>query len=151
MESCVWAMLVARPGPLRDSLRALVSAIPFTDTVVVEDASAALDDLKRCHPALVIVDFDPADAAVWRLLNTLSAQRPAGRHIFMTNTVEEQRLALSSGAKVALLKGFPASRLHGVIMGLLPKTAAERALYKAERPESVSGNSEAVTIPRLLA
>lgn len=130
MESCAWAMLVARPGPLRDSLRALVSAIPFTDTFVVEDATAALDDLSRCHPALVIVDFDPADPGIWRLLDVLSAQRPAVHHIFMVDTVEEQRLALSSGAKVALLKGFPASRLHSVIKGLLPKTAEERALFR---------------------
>ena len=130
MESCVWAMLVARPGPLRDSLRALVSAIPFTDTLVVEDATAALDDLPQCHPALVVVDFDPADPGTWRLLDVLSAQRPAVRHIVMVDTVEEQRLALSSGARVALLKGFPASRLHGVIKGLLPKTAEKRALYQ---------------------
>jgi hypothetical protein len=47
----------------------------------------------------------------------------------MVDTVEEQRLVLSSGARVALLKGFSASRLHSVIKGLLPKTAEERALY----------------------
>ena len=130
MESCAWAMLVARPGPLRDSLRALVSAIPFTGTIVVEDAAAALDDLRRCHPALVVVDLDPADADIWRLLDVLSAKRPPVRHMFLVDTVEEQRLALTSGAKVALLKGFPASRLHRVIKGLLPKTAEERALYQ---------------------
>lgn len=135
MEPCVWAMLVARPGPLRESLRALVSAIPFTDTFVVEDATAALDDLQRCHPALVVVDFDPADPGTWRLLDALFAQRPAVRHVFMVDTVEEQRQALSSGAKVALLKGFSASRLHGVIKGLLPKTAEERALYQPAQPQ----------------
>ena len=143
MESCVWAMLVARPGPLRDSLRALVSAIPFTDTLVVEDATAALGDLRRCHPALVVVDFDPADPGIWRLLAELSAQRPAVRHIFMVDTVEEQRLALSSGAKVALLKGFSASRLHSVIKGLLPKSAEERALYQVAQLQGGADNSQA--------
>jgi DNA-binding response OmpR family regulator len=130
MESCVWAMLVARPGPLRDSLRALVSAIPFTDAFVVENASAALDNLHQCHPALVVVDFDPADASTWPLMDALSAQSPAVRHIFLVDTVEEQRLVLSSGAKVALLKGFSASRLHRVIKGLLPRSEEERALYQ---------------------
>jgi DNA-binding NtrC family response regulator len=129
MESCVWALLVARPGPLRDSLKELISAIPFTDTIVVEDATAALNDLRECHPALVVVDFDPADVVIWRLLDAISIQRPAVRHIFMVDTVEQQRLALSSGAKVALLKGFPASRLHGVIKGLLPKTEEARSHY----------------------
>jgi DNA-binding NarL/FixJ family response regulator len=129
MDSCVWAMLVAKPGPLRDSLRALVSAIPFTDTFAVEGSAAALDDLQRCHPALVVVDFDPLDAGVWRLLDALSAKEPAVRHIVLVDTVEQQHLVLSSGAKVALLKGFSASRLHRVIKSLLPKTEEERALY----------------------
>lgn len=129
MDSCVWAMLVAKPGPLRDSLRALVSAIPFTDTFVVESATAALDDLQRCHPALVVVDLDRTDAGLWRLLGALSKQEPPVHHIFLVDTVEEQRLVLSSGAKVALLKGFSASRLHRVIKSLLPKTDEERAQY----------------------
>ncbi len=131
MEACVWAMLVARPGPLRDSLRALVSAIPFTETMVVDDASAAIAHLEQCHPALVIVDFDPADVTVWQVVDLLAKQRPSGRHVFITETVEDQRLALSLGAKVAVLKGFPASRLHSVIKSLLPKTSDERASFQA--------------------
>jgi DNA-binding NarL/FixJ family response regulator len=129
MEACAWAMLVARPGPLRDSLRELISAIPLTHTLVVDDATAALNDLRDCHPSLVVVDFDPADPGIWRLLDAISLQRPAIRHVFMVETVEQQRLALSSGAKVALLKGFPASRLHGVIKGLLTRTEDERSRY----------------------
>jgi DNA-binding NarL/FixJ family response regulator len=126
MEACAWAMLVARPGPLRDSLRELISAIPLTHTLVVEDA---LNDLRDCHPSLVVVDFDAADPGIWRLLDVISHRRPAVRHVFMVETVEQQRLALSLGAKVALLKGFPASRLHGVIKGLLTRTEDERSRY----------------------
>jgi DNA-binding response OmpR family regulator len=134
MESCVWAMLVARPGPLRDSLRELISAIPFTQTVVVEDATAALGDLFECHPALVVVDFEPSDPDTWRLLHVISLQKPVIHHIFMVDTVEQQRLALSSGAKVALLKGFAASRLHEVVKGLLPRTEEDRLRYLAPKP-----------------
>jgi DNA-binding NtrC family response regulator len=136
-------MLVARPGPLRDSLRELISAIPFTDTIVVEDAKAALSDLQGCHPALLVVDFDPADPGIWSLLGALSLHRPAIRHIFMVDTVEQQRLALSAGAKVALLKGFPASRLHGVIKRLLPKSEEERVLYQPAQVRSPVGSPEA--------
>jgi DNA-binding NarL/FixJ family response regulator len=130
MESCAWALLVAKPGPLRDSLRALISAIPFTETSVAEDATAALDRLWQCHPALVVVQYDPADPGTWRLLHALGSQRPPGRHIFLVNSVEEQRLVLSSGATLAILNGFPASRLHRTIKGLLPKTAEARAMYQ---------------------
>jgi DNA-binding NarL/FixJ family response regulator len=142
MESCVWAMLVAGPGPLRDSLRAPLSAIPFTNAFVVDDAAAALEHLERCQPALAVVDFDPTDAETWRLLRALIAHRPPVRHVFLVDTVEEQRIARAAGVNVALLKGFSAPRLQRLIEGLLPKSPEERRLYQTAPLQADIGTSD---------
>lgn len=123
MPSRVVSLLVGPPGALRDSLRELVAAIPESVVTVVDDAKAALSILEIRGPALVLVDFDAADPAVWTLVRALVSAHPRTRHIVLVDNVDEQRQAVSAGASVVLLKGFPASSLADVIRCLLLSTA----------------------------
>ncbi len=125
MERCVVSLLVGPPGPLRDSLRALVAATPLSLVTAVDSAAEALDNLRSCSPALVLIDFDPADPATWELLRAVVSAHPVTHHIVLVDTVEEQRQAVAAGAVVVLLKGFPASRLAAVIKSLLPTVVGE--------------------------
>lgn len=131
MEKCVVSLLVGPPGPLRDSLRALVAATPLSLVTAVDDATEALANIAVCAPALVLIDYDATDPAVWALVRALVAAHPSTRHIVLVDTVEEQRQAVAAGAVVVLLKGFPASRLAAVIRSLLPRSEQDVPLLGA--------------------
>ena len=127
MVRCVVSLLVGPPGPLRDSLRSLVAATPLSLVTAVDGAAEALASLESCAPALVLIDYDDSDPAVWELVRALVTAHPTTRHIVLVNTVEEQRQAVAAGAVVVLLKGFPASRLADIIRSLLPRAEAGTA------------------------
>ena len=122
MDNPVLALIVAHPGPVRDGLRALLTAIPQVESSKeVDDASSALRIVKEHHPALVLISVDLSGDEVWDLLRQIKAERPQTRSILLVNDVHQQRLAQAAGADGVLLEGSPASKLSATIKSLLPQ------------------------------
>jgi DNA-binding NarL/FixJ family response regulator len=122
MDNPVLALIVAHPGPVRDGLRALLTAIPQVESSKeVDDASSALRIVKEHHPALVLISVDLSGDEVWDLLRQIKAERPQTRSILLVNDVQQQRLAQAAGADGVLLEGSPASKLSTTIKSLLPQ------------------------------
>ena len=110
------ALIVAKPGPLRDSLQALISTLPQVKVVAeASEPSALLQMSDRIRPDIVLVDASQAKDESWGVLEEIHSSWPQGRIIVLVENSQQQKLARNTGADIALLKGFPAARLTAVI------------------------------------
>ena len=110
------ALIVAKPGPLRDSLQALISTMPQIEVVAeASDPSALLPMSDRIRPDIVLVDASQSENEAWGALRDIHGRWPQARTIILVENSQQQRQALDVGADVALLKGFPAAKLSAVI------------------------------------
>jgi DNA-binding NarL/FixJ family response regulator len=116
------ALIVARPGSLRDVLRVLIQTMPQIHTVdLASDVPSALEAAAEQRPVLVLVDASLSSQwdAVSSAVRMLKAQEPAARCLVLADDVHQRQAVESAGADVALVKGFPAGELLEVIEGLL--------------------------------
>jgi len=120
MNDSILALIVAHPGPVRDGLRALLTAIPQVASLKeVDDASSALRVIEEYSPALVLISVNATSDDVWNLLAQIKAKHPQTRSILLVDDVQQQQLAQATGADGVLLRGAPASRLSATIKSLL--------------------------------
>ena len=120
MNDPVLALIVARPGPVRDGLRALLTAIPRIASLrEIDDAASALRAVEQHRPVLVLISVGSPGDEVWDLLPQIKAGYPRTRFILLVDDVQQQQLAQAAGAEGVFLKGAPASRLSATIKHLL--------------------------------
>lgn len=113
-------LVVARPGPLRYSLRALMSTVPEIEIVEeTADVSSVLGVVAEHHPALVVLETGLLGDDMWTWFRQIKAAWPRARWIVLADNRRMQEEALAAGADAVLLKGFPAARLVAAIEGLL--------------------------------
>ena len=117
-ENKMSTLIVAQPGPLRNSLHGLLSILPQIETVqVAGDAFSAEQIVRTNPPTLMLLDTHlPADE-VLTVLKTFKAVGK-GRCLVLADDTRQQNWAQAAGADVALLKGYPAERLVQVIEDL---------------------------------
>ena len=116
----VCALIVSQPGPLRDGMRALLTAMPQIEIIgEAGDMTSALRMIQGYCPTLVLLDADLPGDEVWNALKTIKANWPDVRWIVLANTVEQQQAAERAGADSAPLKGFLAAKLVATIEGLI--------------------------------
>jgi len=120
MKTDTPALIVARPGRLRDAWRALLMATPLIGHVhQADDEPSALGLVESVQPQLVLLDSDMADGGPWTLLQQIKADHPECGSVVLVCNLQERAQAEAAGADVVLLRGFPAERLFQVIEELL--------------------------------
>ncbi len=120
MKTGTPALIVARPGHLRDAWRALLMATPLIGQVhQADDEPSALSVVQSLRPRLVLLDSNLPQGGPWTLLQQLKTDHPGSRSVVLVCNLGEQARAEAAGADVALLRGFPAERLFQVIEELL--------------------------------
>lgn len=120
------ALIIAKPGPLRDGLQALMTAVPQAEIVnKADDISSAMQMSLEQQPALVLMDADLAGSEIWLAVRSVRSRWPNSRCVFLANDVKQQQSAEAAGADTVLLKGFPAARLGGVLVSLLEVARGE--------------------------
>ena len=120
MQQVTLVLIVAPPGPLRDSLQALVTTLPQIEIVAeAGDPAALLRMGDRIQPDVVLLDAGAPDDATWIALAQIRETWPQSRAIVLVESSEHQRQAEQLGADVALIVGFPAAKLATTIEGLL--------------------------------
>ena len=117
-EQVTLALIVAQPGPLRDSLQALMTTMPQIEIVAeANKPSALLRMSERIQPDVVLLDASVPGNDVWAALRQIRDAWPQARAIVLVENSAQQAQAEEAGADVALLKGFPAARLAAIIEG----------------------------------
>ena len=110
------ALIVARPGPLRNSLQALMTTMPQIEIVAeARDASALLRMGDRVQPDIVLLDVSVPENEVWAALKQIQEQWSRTQTIVLVGDSRQQQQAMEAGADVALLRGFPAAKLAAII------------------------------------
>ena len=117
------ALIVAQPGPLRDSLWAFLMSLPQIEIVrLVEDAPSALRVVTEYNPALVLVDTNLADNGVLNISRQIKVEGFQSRCLILTDNIQQQQEAIAAGADTVLVKGIPAAKLFEIIEELLSST-----------------------------
>lgn len=117
-----WALIVAKAGPIRDGLHALVTAMPQIDAVQeANDVASAVEVALERPPSLVVLESTPGGKDVWMAVRRVKTRWPMARCVLLVSDVEQGREAEAAGADVVLLEGFPAGRLVTAIVRLLPQ------------------------------
>jgi DNA-binding NarL/FixJ family response regulator len=124
--NCASILIVARPGPLRDALRALMTAMPQIDGVgEADDVAAALGRGREARPAMVLLDSSLTGEGIWLAVRRIKAKWPQIRCIFFADSVQQQYEAETAGADAVLLKGVLPAKLIATIVRLLPQQAKQ--------------------------
>jgi DNA-binding NarL/FixJ family response regulator len=116
------ALLVVKPGPLREALRTLMTSIPGVKVMgEVGDTSSALKMIGERQPDLVLVDADIPGEEDWRTLKQMKEQWPQVRSVVLTDHSCQQQKAKAAHADAVLQKGMPPTLLVQAIETLLSK------------------------------
>ena len=106
------ALIVARPGRMREGLRALLRTIPRIKIVEqVDRGSAALAMVTQKRSTLVLLDSSLPSEEMWTAVKQIKAKWPQTQCIVVADTIRQQGMAHTSGADGVLLKGFAAETL----------------------------------------
>ncbi len=114
----VSALIIAKPGHLRDGLQTLLQAIPEIATIQQADVWSPFTAADQC-PALVLLDIDPQEPDTVALLQRIKRHWPQTNCIALVDSEQDLPRNQLVGADVMLLKGMLASRLFDIIHDLV--------------------------------
>ncbi len=118
-------LIVAKQGPLRDSMRALVTTLPRIEIIdETDDISTALDVISQYHPDLVVIDGTFPVEDVWIFLRQIRKRSPLTRRLMLADTVREIQEIEAPSAEAICLKGVPPAELMAQIERLLPPSTS---------------------------
>ena len=122
MVSRMLALLVVKPGPLREALRTLMASIPEVQvTGEVGDTPSALGMMSEHLPDLVLIDADLPGREAWRTLKQMKEKWPQVRCVVLTDHSCQQQETKAAHADAVLQKGMPPTLLVQAIETLLSK------------------------------
>ena len=110
------ALIVAKPGRVRDGLYTLLKMMPEVRSISqADDEASALSMIIEQHPALVLLDTDLPDNKAQRILTWLKTEWSQTQCLVLAANSQEQQMAYAAGADGVLLKGYPAAMLFATI------------------------------------
>lgn len=113
-------LIVARQGPLRDGVEALMATVSRIQIVgKVEAASSALRVVFEHRPDLLLLDAGLPEDESWSVLRYCRIEHPELRCIVLADDAEQVQEARAAGADAVFLKGFPADRFVRTVERLL--------------------------------
>ena len=114
------ALIVAKPGPLRNSLFSLINTLPQIEIVAeCRDMPSLLRMGSKIQPDLLLMESDLPGNHVGESLQQINTEWPATRTVLLVDNVAQQQEAESAGADVVLFKGHRAAGLLGIVEDLL--------------------------------
>jgi len=129
MKERVTVLIIAKPGQVRDGLRALLHAIPEVDVVDRPcDGMLNADLLAEYNPALILVDCRLVDTRALDALRRLKTQNPEVCFLILVEDVEQRQLAQDTGFEHVLIKGSSAEKLAKTARELLTQKSKVRRL-----------------------
>ena len=114
------ALIAARPGPLQDSLVALMTTMPGISAVLIaENPAAARRTMAQHRPALVVIESGLSTEEGRTAIEDIKAVWPLAKCVVLVDDIDQQQRAQDAGADVALITGYLPATLVAAIEGLL--------------------------------
>jgi DNA-binding NarL/FixJ family response regulator len=118
------ALLVLRPGPLRDGLSALLSAMPEIRLVAqAEDDGAALTFLAQQCAELVLIKLDAGDRRLLGPVLQMRALCPNAQLVALIEDELDRQVAMASGTDLVMMVGVPVPTLKTRLRSLVCSVA----------------------------
>ena len=112
IKNGVAALIAVQHGQLRGSLQALLRAIPQVQPIIhADDGAALLEFAANYRPSLILMDLE----GIPGLLKDIKSNCPQAYCIVLAEDAVQQQAAIAAGADVALVKGFPATKLFQML------------------------------------
>lgn len=128
------ALIVAKPGVLRNSLFSLINTLPQIEIVAeCRDMPSLLRMGSKIQPDLLLMETDLPESHVHESLEQINREWPATRTVLLVDNVAQQLEAESAGADVVLFKGHRAAGLLGIFEDLLSQELSLRHKNSAEQ------------------
>jgi DNA-binding NarL/FixJ family response regulator len=115
MNKITIAMIVAKPGHLRNGLQSLLRTIPQIKILAESNDPSILLKMDEILPELILVDGSIIDDRNWSVFTKIQTDWPGTKVIVLTENDQQGQLAREAGADFYLLKGFPATELVQLI------------------------------------
>jgi DNA-binding NarL/FixJ family response regulator len=119
-EDRVSTLIVARPGPLRDGMEALLASVHQVQVIgKAGRAAKALCIASGCPLDLLLIEAGLPCDGVSRVLAFCRGQRPGLRCIVLADNAQEAREARALEVDAVFLQGFPPDRFVRTVERLL--------------------------------
>ena len=116
MNKITLALIIAKPGHLRNGLQSLLRSIPQIEVLAESHDPAILTKLNAgIHPDLILVDACMFNESNWNAIKKMKKDWPGIQVLMLTENDEQGQAAKEAGADFYLLKGFHASELAHLI------------------------------------
>ncbi|GAB4429214.1 MAG: hypothetical protein Kow0031_09690 [Anaerolineae bacterium] len=117
-------MLVSRPGVMRQSLRARLTANPGIGVAAsAGDSLTALKQVLQHQPGLLVIDSNLLDEEVDGLLAEIRAKAPATRCLVCVNTSRRMAELTAAGVDVVILRHSPGEQWRETLLRLTQPVA----------------------------
>lgn len=117
--------IVAKPGRLRDSLKAMLRTAPYLRIVgQADDTISAIPPLAQFQPDLLLVGTNFSATGVTQLVLAAKSRSPHTRCMVLVDNLEQMWQTTAAGADSVLLAGFPSTTFFSAIEALRLQTSA---------------------------
>jgi DNA-binding NarL/FixJ family response regulator len=113
-------LLCAPAGWFQESLRVLVSGMPFNVIGPVAEARSVLALLQAWHPGVAVVDWDLAEEERQPIVQTLQRDWPEVRRVAVVDNASQMAEAKTQGVETVLLRGFRLDEFRAAVIAPLP-------------------------------
>ncbi len=125
-------LIVSRPSRVRDSLRALLQAMPQVgDISYVNNHTAALEMFIKQCPAVVLLTPNLPRNEVRTILKQITAADSQVHSLVLVDTSRRQQMARAAGADSILLSGFSMMKFFITIEELLIPSKSTKGIEQA--------------------
>ena len=134
MNKITLALVIVKPGHLRNGLQSLLRTIPQIEILAESNDPSILRKMNEdFHPELILLDGGLIAEDDWSALTKIKENRPATKILVLTENDQQGQAAREAGADYFLLKGFPATELvHLVETSLIQDSREEIDLSTKE-------------------
>ena len=114
------ALLLIRPGPLRDGLDALMVSFPDVQLVAhSNDADAALNFCRKNNTELIVLEVRPDHSDLLNIVSEMKTLCPQANVLALIHDENDRRPAELAQVDLILSIGTPAAKLKVGIEGLV--------------------------------
>jgi len=105
-------VIAARPGVIREALRAMLAQIPLLEVSGIASGSlSTLELVRKFRPALLVIDSGLLQDEILILLEQSKQMYPQIQCLVVTQTLRQKQILLASGADTVILRNEPTERL----------------------------------------
>lgn len=135
MNKNTLALIIAKPGHLRNGLKSLLRTIPQIEVLAESNDPSILLKMDEILPELIVVDGSLIDDRNLSELAQIKTDRPLSKIIVLTENDQQDLAAQKAGADFHLLKGFRAAELALLIESLLRPQSTDKLIHEADEEE----------------